>query len=199
MPTLKDIAKIAGVSITTVSKVINDKTFDISDETVERIKGILEEENYVPNVLARSMRTNKTNTIGFIIPDIRNPFFTEMARGVEDEGYKSGYNIFFSNSDDDFKKEMNLLKSMAEKQVDGILIAPSNKRDQKQEKKMKVNIPIITIDRPARYPDIICSVTTENTDGAYKAVNYLIHQGHQKILHIARPKSNEGSLERLNG
>lgn len=199
MTTIKDIAKIAGVSMTTVSKVVNNKTFDISDKTVKRVQKIIDEENYVPNQMARSMHTKKTKTIGLIIPDIRNPFFTEMARGAEDEGYKSGYNIILSNSDDVFSKEMKHMQSMVEKQVDGILVAGSVERDEGQEVMLGLKVPTIAIDRPVKYPFLISTVTTENTDGAYKAVEYLLSQGHRKILHLAGPETNEVSISRLNG
>lgn len=199
MATIKDIAKMAGVSMTTVSKVVNGKTFDIGDKTVARVQKILDDQNYIPNQAARSMRTNKSMTIGLIIPDIRNPFFTEIARGAEDEAYRNGYNIMLSNSDDVFIKEVSHINSMVQKQVDGILICASNERGSDSNHFLGKNLPTIAIDRPFKSPNLISSITTENTDGAYKAVEYLLKQGHRKILHLAGPKNNEVSISRLNG
>ncbi len=197
--TIKDIARIADVSIATVSKVINGKTHDISDATKIRIEKILKDENYVPNHLARSIRTNVTNTIGLIIPDIRNSFFTEVARGAEDESYEQGYSIFFANSDDKFEKELSHINAMVSKQVDGILIAGSTERDVPVELQMNISKPVLAIDRKINYNFLISTVTTNNEEGAYTAVCYLIDQGHEKILHLAGPQDNVVSIDRLNG
>lgn len=197
--TIKDIAEIAQVSIATVSKVINGKTHDISAATIEKVQAIVDEMNYIPNIMARSMVTNKSKTIGLIIPDIRNSFFTEVARGAEDESYSKGYSLIFANSDDKIYKEIQHINMMNSKQVDGLLIAGSSERNPNKEISTKSPKPAIAIDRMTNYKFIISTITTQNTEGAYKAVDYLIQKGHKKILHLAGPEDNVVSIERLNG
>src|SRR5690625_1334297 len=122
--TIKDIAKKANVSIATVSRVINHKK-GIGKETRKRVWSIIEKMNYQPSVTARSMITNKTLTIGLIIPDIRNPFFPELVRGIEDHLHKNGYNVFLCNTDENPAREKKYFKVMQEKNVDGIIYTNS--------------------------------------------------------------------------
>lgn len=197
--TIKDIAKIADVSIATVSKVVNGKTHDISDTTVAYVEKILKEQNYVPNQLARSIKTNESKTIGLIIPDIRNSFFTDIARGAEDESFDQGYSIFFASSDDKLDKEIELLNSMASKRVDGIIIAGSNERDEKREKSFDINIPAISIDRHVDYSFIVGHIATNNYEGAYIAVEHLLKNNHRRILHLAGPINNQVTKVRIDG
>ncbi|EQH73152.1 helix-turn-helix family protein [Clostridioides difficile DA00306] len=121
--TIKEIGELAGVSKTTVSKVINNKDENISQATREKILKIMKEKNYVPNKLAQSLVTKKTNTIGLLIPDIRNPFFTDVSRGVEDKANEEGYNIILCNTDEDAKKEYEGIRTLSERMIDGIIFA----------------------------------------------------------------------------
>lgn len=105
--TIKDIAKRANVSTATVSRVINNKSEGISPQTREYIQSIIKELNYQPNALARGLITRKTSTIGLILPDITNPFFPDLVRGIEDAANKAGYSVFLGNSDDNAKKKRN--------------------------------------------------------------------------------------------
>src|SRR5690606_38529576 len=113
--TIKDIAKRSGVSATTVSRIINNKAEGIRQETRERVLKVSEEVNYRPNSIARNMVTKRTNTIGLIIPSITNPFFPEVVRGVEDVANASQYNVFLGNTDSSFRKEVDYLELMKEK------------------------------------------------------------------------------------
>lgn len=196
---LKDIAEICGVSIATVSKVVNGKTSDIGAETIERIEAVLKEYNYIPNGLARSMKTNRSYSIGLIIPDVRNPFFTEIARGAEDMAYKNGYTLFLSNSDDDFNKEKKYIQSHLEKRVDGILLIGSHERLEEEEKNMNLDIPIVTIDRPSSYRSIVGEVSTDNYLGAKEAAQYLLELGHSKFLYVGGSPLNTTNCERKHG
>lgn len=197
--TIKDIAKIANVSIATVSKVINEKTHDISAETVKHVESILESENYVPNHHARSIKTNETKTIGLVIPDIRNAFFTDIARGAEDESFANGYSIFFASSDDKIDKEIKIINSMAANRVDGIIIVGSNERDYEKESKLSISIPAISIDRIINYQFIVSNIFTSNFHGAQLAVNHLLENGHKRIVNLAGPTNNLVSNERVSG
>ncbi len=199
--TIKDIAKLAGVSTTTVSKVMNGKDESISEATKDRIKKIMKEHNYTPSVVARSLVTKRTNTIGLIIPDIRNPFFPELARGAEDMASKAGYTIIFCNADNNLSKEDEYLKVLSEKMVDGIIIAVSSKREDHFEKITDTSMPIILVDRDIDI-DMKCikgRVVTDNLKGACIGVEHMISNGMEKILFISGPLTNKASFERLEG
>ncbi len=196
---LKDIAEICGVSIATVSKVVNGKTSDIGDATIKRIEAVLEENNYIPNGLARSMKTNRSHSLGLIIPDVRNPFFTEISRGAEDIAYKNGYTLFFSNTDDSFEKEKNYLFSHLERRVDGILIIGAHERNEQVEKSLKLNVPIVSIDRPVYYNSVISEISTDNYYGASLVADYLIELGHNKVLYIGGSPKNITNVNRRTG
>ena len=197
--TIKDIAKLAGVSTATVSKIVNNKIDDVSNTTVEKVKKIIKEKNYTPNYLARSMVTKKTKTLGLIIPDIRNPFFTDIAKGAEDKANELGYSIFFCNSDDNLEKEITYINSLIDKQVDGIMLAGAAKRDINRERKININIPIISVDRNAYYKGIKGSIEIDNYTGAYEGVNHLISKGYRRILFVSGPLDTKPSTERLRG
>ncbi|MDW7667676.1 MAG: LacI family DNA-binding transcriptional regulator [Bacillota bacterium] len=197
--TIKDIAKLAGVSTATVSKIVNNKIDDVSDTTVDKVRKIIKEKNYTPNYLARSMVTKKTKTLGLIIPDIRNPFFTDIAKGAEDRANELGYSIFFCNSDDDLDKEFTYINSLIEKQVDGIMLAGAAKRDKDRERKININIPIISVDRNAYYKGIKGSIEIDNYEGAYEGVKHLISKGYERIVFVSGPLDTKPSKERLRG
>lgn len=200
MPTtLKDIAKLAGVSTATVSKVLNGKDFDIGEETIQTVQRIAKELNYRPNSLARSMKTKVTKTIGLIIPDVRNPFFTDLARGAEDSALERGYSLLFCNSDNDLKKEMDYIDTLVQKQVDGIALAAADHRNPVKEKKFQVPLPIVTLDREVSFKGVRGHIHTDNESGAYKAIHYLISLGHRRILFISGDLQIGVSKERLSG
>ncbi|EGO86867.1 LacI family transcriptional regulator, partial [Clostridium botulinum C str. Stockholm] len=119
--TMKDIAIKAGVSKATVSMVLNKKDSKISRATKEKIIKLAEDLNYIPNGIARSLTTKKSETIGIVLPDITNPFFSEMARAIEDTANKLDYNVIFCNTDSNFKKEENYIKLLISKLVDGVI------------------------------------------------------------------------------
>lgn len=200
MPTtLKDIARIAGVSTATVSKVISGKHHDIGEATIETVRRIARELNYRPNVLARSMKTKVTRTIGLIIPDVRNPFFTDLARGAEDSALERGYSLLFCNSDDDLTKELDYIETLVQKQVDGIALAASMNRDRAREEQFRIPLPIVTLDRDVYFQNIQGHVHTDNEKGAYDAVTYLISLGHRRILFLSGELQTQVSSQRLAG
>ena len=147
--TIKEIANAAGVSIATVSKVVNGKDHNITTATRQRVLETINELNYVPNRIASSMITKNTYTIGLVIPDITNPFFPEVARGVEDYANQAGYHVVLCNSDNNLKKESTYIYMLQEKMVDGIIITSSTSsvREESARNYMKIGIPIITVDR----------------------------------------------------
>lgn len=197
--TLKDIADLANVSVATVSKIINNKDEEISEETRQRVKEIIARENYQPNILARSMITKRTNTLGLIIPDVRNLFFTDLVRGAEDFAYKHNYSILFCNTDDSIEKEMRYITTLLNKQVDGIVLVGSINRNKQLERKFRISVPVVTIDRDVNFKDISEKIILENVTGAYKALEHLISLGHRKIMFLSGFLDTRVSQERLEG
>lgn len=147
--TIKEIAKQANVSIATVSKIINGLDSNISEGTKRKVKKIIEESNYVPNSVARGLKTKITNTIGFILPDIANPYYSEIARGIEDAAITRGFSVIFCDTDDTLENENRSINLMKSKRVDGIILtrALENLGDNEAENKIESNIPVVIVDR----------------------------------------------------
>ncbi|AOY76554.1 LacI family DNA-binding transcriptional regulator [Clostridium formicaceticum] len=197
--TIKDIARIANVSTTTVSKILNNKIDDIGDATVVKVRKIIKEENYTPNRLARSMILKKTKTVGLIIPDVQNPYFTKLVRGAEDAANERGYNIFFCNTDDNLDKEISYMNMLIEKQVDGIVLAGASHRDKEKEKGYRLSIPVIVVDRDVNFTNIAGEISIDNFQGAYDALSYLIGLGHKEIIYISGSLGIRPTTDRLAG
>ena len=199
--TLKDIAEKANVSISAVSLVLNDKPCRISQKKREKIKQIAEEYNYAPNQIARSLVTRQTKTLGLIIPDIENIFFSSLAKNIEEQCRKEGYMLIIVNSNDNYQDDLDLLNLLNARSVDGIYIIPSNesyKSNHTLVTKLKsLKIPYIMMDRV--FPEHACDkVLFDNEYGAYLAVRHLLENGHRKIACISSTDSNNGRL-RLGG
>lgn len=196
MVTIKDIAKEAKVSTTTVSRVLNNKP-DVSENTRKKIKKVIEKLNYNPNSIARSLVLKKSNTIGLIIPDISNPFFPEVSKAIEKEFKKFGYHIIFCNTGNTVEGEKEALKTIKSRQVDGIVLSLSRSNESELLQLKELNFPVVQIDRIVS--DKIPSITIDNIESAYKATNYLIELGHQKIAHITGDLATHTAKDRLNG
>ncbi|WP_130805835.1 LacI family DNA-binding transcriptional regulator [Senegalia massiliensis] len=197
--TIKRIAELANVSTATVSKVINGKDKYISEATKSKILKIVEEEGYVPNGIAKSLKIKKTKTIGIIIPDVMNLFFSELARGVEDAAEKRGYTVILCNSDNKESKEEKYINILQEKMVDGIIItAPENRTRQSIKNQ---DIPLVLVDRDieTQIDQKIGRITVDNRDGAYKATKYLIESGCRDIGMISSNYKNKPSSDRIKG
>ena len=195
--TIKDIARESNYSIATVSKVLNHKDSDVSDKARKTILSVAKKYNFQLNRAARSLVVNKTKTIGLLLPDISNPFFSDIARGVEDYAYENGYSIFIGNSYENFHKEINYLKSMLQLNVDGILIIGIKDYINRKDEDFIVNKPILAIDRKTIYKNILSEVYTDHYIGAKKAMEYLIQNNHKKILFIPGPKNSDSAKKRF--
>lgn len=144
--TMKEIAALAGVSTATVSKIINQRDEHISAETRTRVLDIIEANDYKPNAIAKGLKVKKTNTIGFILPDITNPFFPEIARGIEDAANKMNFAVVFCNTDNDVERERDSVLFLQSKMVDGLIFTRAL-RDSSFEQYLAGNIPIVVVDR----------------------------------------------------
>jgi DNA-binding LacI/PurR family transcriptional regulator len=195
-----DVAKRAGVSVATVSRVIN-KRGNVKKSTEEKVLKAVEELGYFPNLSARSLKTNRTLTIGIIIPDITNPFFPIVVRGAQNVFKQEGYTIILCNSFEEEYEEKKHLNILEAKKVDGILLikAPSRMNDSKYMERLKnFPIPIVYIDR---LPDLqdIPAVVADNISGGYDATLHLIKLGHKNIAAITVQYPITVHKERLQG
>ena len=195
--TIKDIAERCGVSVTTVSRVLNEKP-DVNDETRARVLKVIEDSNYRPNGMARSLVINQTYSIGLIIPDINNPYFPEVARGVEDQAQDSSYSVIFSSTDNKLEQEQEVIDLMLQKRVDGLIVSLSLANRDILKRLEARNIPVVQLDR--RIPDSIYpAVMIDNQRSAYKAVQFLIDEGYKRIAHITGDLQTVPGQDREDG
>lgn len=196
MPTIKDVAKLAGVSVSTVSRALNGSGY-VDKTTEERVMAAIKQLNYKPSQVARGLVSKKTKTFGLILPDITNPFFPEVARGAEDEASRYGYNIMLCNSDWNVAKEKMYLNIMQEKCVDGIILVGSKIDDDYIKMLSNLSIPVVLLDRSTSLD--IHSICTNNILGSYMATKHLIEQGYKTIAHISGPHQSPSAKNRLLG
>ena len=197
MANIKDVAIKAGVSITTVSHVINDTRY-VSDELRERVFDAMRVLDFHPNTLARSLRSGRTKTIGLIVPDISNLFFAEVARKIEDRGLEHGYSVILCNTDDEGAKEAEYINVLIAKQVDGIIFISAGFDKENLQKPLSNKIPIVIADRDiSGVPTDV--VLVNNHQGGYLATKYLIGLGHKSIACISGPSQLTPSAQRVEG
>ena len=195
--TIKDIAKEAGVSVATVSHVINETRF-VSDELQERVKKIMEKLDYYPNLMAGSLRRKRTNTIGLIVPDNSNPLFAELSRAIEDLGFSSGYSVMLCNSAYDFDKELKYIRTLRSKRVDGLIIIPTTTKSDHINQLVENKVHVVVLDRTGTGVKADM-VSVDNFQGAHDATMHLINSGHCCIGYIDRPFDLPHSLDRVHG
>jgi len=196
---LKDIAEQVGVSTALVSYVLNNKLKDrINKEVAAKIKQVAKDLNYQPNQIARSLKAQKTFTIGLIVADISNPFSSQIARIIEDEAKSFGYSVIFGSSDESADKTRNLIKLLLNRQVDGLIVSlPKDTEDQILYLK-STGVPFVLIDR--YFPTIQTnSVSINNYHAAGKAIQHLLENGHKRIGVIGYETSLFHLNERIRG
>ncbi len=195
--TIKDIAKKAGVSIATVSHVIN-KTRYVSDELKRKVYEVMEEADYHPNVMAGSLRRKKTKTIGLIVPDNANPFYAELAKAIENILFSYDFSLMLCNSEHNLEKELKYITVLRAKRVDGVIVIPAGSKADHINKLVESGLPIITLDRPVS--DLLAdSVLIDHFQGIFDATEYLIKLGHERIAYIDKPFDLPHKFVRLKG
>ncbi|MFZ2286311.1 MAG: LacI family DNA-binding transcriptional regulator [Bacteroidales bacterium] len=197
---IRELAKLINLSTTTVSRVLNGKSekYRISSKTAQRVIKAAQEYEYSPSKIARGLKMDRTDTIGLIIPDISNPFFADIAQSIEKEARMKGFSLILCDSGDDLNDEKELIGLLRSHKVDGMIIAPVGTRFEHIIQVYNSGIPIVVIDRC--FPDInVPSITSDNYQGGYDAVNYLISLGHKKIICIQGKPESLPSKERLRG
>jgi LacI family transcriptional regulator len=196
--TIRDVARMAGVSAMTVSRVINGEP-RVKDETRRRVESAVAALGYVPNGIARGLARRKTKTIGVIVPDIANPFFTLVVRGAEDVAWRAGYHVILCNTQTDLARERGHLDDMLAFQVEGVLIAPVSDRSAPQLRALaRSQTPFVLIDRslPGFHGDL---VQGDSVAGARLLVEHLIGLGHRRIAMITEPDDVSTARDRVRG
>lgn len=199
--TIKDIAKAAGVSRTTVSRVLNNSGY-VKDETREKVLKAIKELNYTPSAIARSLSTSKTNTIGVVVPEINNPFFGEIIKGISQVADEHNLNIILCDTDENIEKELKALKLLKEQRIEGILITPTSTKDTFNREYLStienLGTPVILIDGHVKYTNF-SGVFVDHIRGAYEGTKALIDAGHRKIAIITGRMDSRPARERLIG
>ncbi|MBZ4646291.1 MAG: LacI family transcriptional regulator [Petroclostridium sp.] len=178
MVTIKDVAQRAGVSPSTVSRALSGK-IPVDKETKEKVMEAVRALNYQPNVLAKGLKEGRTNTIGLIIPNIRNPVFPAVARGVEDVARRNGFTVILCNTDEDLRVELDYVDKLQKRWVDGLIFATAQKDSHHILELKEKDFPVVLLVR--HMEDKVDAVISNNFKGAYEAVSYLIKTGHKKI------------------
>jgi LacI family transcriptional regulator len=197
MATMKDVARRAGVSPTTVSHILNS-TRHVSADLTARVLEAIQELDYRPYGLARSLRTKQSYTIGVLIPDNTNPYFAEVARLVEDECFLQGYNVIICNTEQDPSKELTYLRLLGEKAADGLIFVSTGNDAEAIEALGRQKVASILVDRDIPELDLD-RVLSDNEHGAYLAVRHLTELGHRRIDCIAGPRGIASTDARLAG
>ncbi|MBM7590791.1 catabolite control protein A [Brevibacillus fulvus] len=186
--TIYDVAREAGVSMATVSRVVNGNP-NVKPTTRKKVMAAIERLGYRPNAVARGLASKKTTTVGVIIPDISSLFYSELARGIEDIATMYKYNIILCNSDQRLEKELQLINTLLEKQVDGLLFMGADIKEDHLDTFSTASVPIVLA--ATRDPDsLLPSVTINHFQAAYDATQTLIERGHKRIAMIASPPSD---------
>ncbi len=194
---IRDVAKKAGVAPITVSRCINDSGY-CSPETRVRIEAAISELGFVPNRLASGLRSKRTNTIALIVTDITNPFFTTIARAVEDTAGEAGYTVIFSNTDEDPLKEKKYIQMLLEQRVGGIILVPAQSTPDSAAFIKQHETPIVVLDR--RIDNFEADIVRCDSEvGAFQLMNMLISLGHRDIAIISGPKGVSTSDDRVEG
>jgi len=197
LATMKDVATLAGVSVTTVSHVLNDSRV-VRPEVRERVLTAMDELEYKRNALARSLRQKHSHTIGLILPDATNPFFAEIARSISDESALRGYSMIICNTDGDPKKEDDYFHVLAEKRVDGIVLIEASSPRGDASSLGKFGIPAVMMDRYSVLRGVD-TIRIDNSGGGRCATEHLLSLGHARIACIAGPSEITPSAERVSG
>ncbi|WP_114750819.1 LacI family DNA-binding transcriptional regulator [Pleomorphovibrio marinus] len=197
--TIKDIAKVLGISPSTVSRALKDYP-GISQSTKGKVKELAKKMNYRPNAVALSLRKSKSFTIGVIIPEVVHFFFSTVISGIEEVAIARGYNVILCQTNENYEREKKMVDTMIANQIDGLLVSHSKETENFDHFKnlLDQDFPVVFFDRiPAL--ENTTNVIVDDFSGAYQAVSHLLQQGYQDVLHLAGPKNLKISIERERG
>jgi len=196
--TRADVAHKARVSVATVSYVINDGPRPVAKATRDRVLRVIRQLDYRPSEVARSLRLQKTRTIGLILPDTANPFYAALAKGVEDTGFSHGYSVLLCHSDYDATREQAYAEVMITKQVDGVIYIQATPDATTVQRLLERRIPTVAVDREIPNLEIDC-VVADNFKGSKAATEHLLKLGHRRIGCIVRASALSNATERVRG
>ncbi|WP_217475629.1 LacI family DNA-binding transcriptional regulator [Stutzerimonas stutzeri] len=197
MATIKDVAARAGISYTTVSHVVNG-TRPVSDAVREKVEAAIAELGYVPSGVARSLRAQATGTLGLLVPNASNPYFAELARGIEDHAERNGYSVILCNSDDDIDKQLRYLRVLVERRIDGLVVATVASDTAFAQALASLKVPLMLVDRSL---DGVTAdrVQVDHERGGFLATHHLLQLGHRRIACIGGPASTQVAQLRAAG
>jgi LacI family transcriptional regulator len=194
--TLRDVARVAGVHPATVSRALNEETRAlVNEETAKRVLKAAEKLDYRPNPIARSLKTNRSYTIGVLIPDLTNPLFPPILRGIEDRLETVGYTPLIANTDNDPERELLDSQAMRARQVDGIIAATARRDHRLHDALLEAGIELVLVNR--RQEELpVSSATADDRMGMRLSVEHLLSLGHTRIAHVAGPLDYSTGLDR---
>ncbi|WP_307797194.1 LacI family DNA-binding transcriptional regulator [Actinomadura barringtoniae] len=196
-PTMREVAAAAGVSLKTVSRVVNDEA-GVRPDTAERVRAAIARLGFQRNDLARSLRGGgRTHSIGLVIKDVANPFYSQIARGVEDVAGAGGGLVISGSSDEDPERERRLIRSLCERRVDGLLVVPCGTGHGYLETELALGTPMVFLDRPGDLD--VDTVLIDNVGGAREAVRHLVAHGHRRVAFLGDLPKIFTARERLRG
>ncbi|HVG39941.1 MAG TPA: LacI family DNA-binding transcriptional regulator [Pyrinomonadaceae bacterium] len=197
-PTIKQVAERAGVSTATVSRVLSGGGGGVRRELIAKVRQAVSSLDYQPNRVARNLRVRTTKTVGLIISDIQNPFFTSVVRGVEDVIHRAGFTLLLANTDDDQNREEIYLTTLREESVAGLIFVTGNGQSEGFRRLQAARIPLVAIDRvPAGLS--VDQVVVANAEGAREATEQFLRKGHRRIGFIGGPPHLNTASERQSG
>jgi LacI family transcriptional regulator len=194
---VRDVAKKAGVSVGTVSNVLNNPD-KVSEKSVAKVQNAIDQLGFVRNDAARQLRAGKSRSIGLVVLDVRNPFFAEVARGTEEAAEEHGLSVLFANSDENLDREKNLLVLFEEQRVAGILVSPLSSELAEIKRIRDRGTPVVLVDRKSRDKSF-SSVSVDDVAGGFLAADHLIATGKKKLLFAGGPMEIEQISDRLKG
>lgn len=198
MATLRDVARLAGVNPSTVSRVLNDdKNLTVRPETRERILRAAAELNYVPNAMARGLKLGQSMTMGLLVPDIQNPFFADVIHGAVTEANNQGYYVLFSHTEERPEKEREYVEVMKSQRVDGLILATAMTSDQTVDHLLSGDVPFVLVNRVS--DSVKSYVAADDRRASEEVVRYLASLGHVRIAHVTGPLYTETGLNRFHG
>lgn len=197
MATIKDVAALAGISYTTVSHVLNNSR-PVSEAVRLKVEAAIVQLDYVPSAVARSLKAQATATIGLLVPNGMNPYFAELARGIEDHCERNGFCVILCNSDDDPQKQRNYLRVLQEKRVDGLIVSSVDGEVGLASGLATTRTPMVIVDRELQGVDADL-ISIDHEYGAWLATRHLLELGHRQIACIAGPQRAAVTAMRLAG
>ena len=193
----RDVAALAGVSFTTVSHVVNNSR-PVSAALRAKVEAAIGQLHYVPSGVARSLKVRATSTIGLLVPNNSNPYFAELARGIEDHCERNGYCVFLCNSDDDPDKQRKYLRVLLEKRIDGMIVTSAGGDAVLSRGLAAARVPVVIVDRGVKNV-LVDLVQIDHEAGAYMATRHLLELGHRTIGCISGPTAMPVSVMRVRG